>query len=32
VRYQETFVAGEGTAGVYVCQLTLTSDGLSVAN
>jgi hypothetical protein len=31
VSYQETFVAGEGTAGAYVCQLTLTSDGLSMA-
>jgi hypothetical protein len=30
VSYQETFVAGDGAAGAYVCQLTLTSDGLTV--
>jgi hypothetical protein len=31
VHYQETFVAGDGAAGAYVCQLTLTSTGLSMA-
>jgi len=31
VSYQETFVAGDGEAGAYVCQLIITSDGLSLA-
>jgi len=31
VSYQETFVAGDGAAGAYVCQLTITSDGLTLA-
>jgi hypothetical protein len=31
VGYQETFVAGDGAAGAYVCQLTITSDGLTLA-
>jgi hypothetical protein len=31
VSYHESFVAGDGAAGAYVCQLTLTSDGLTLA-
>jgi hypothetical protein len=31
VSYQETFVAGDGEVGAYVCQLTITSDGLTLA-
>ena len=31
VSYQETFVAGDGQAGAYVCQLIITSDGLALA-
>ena len=28
VGYQESFAAGDGAAGAYVCALTITSDGL----
>ena len=31
VSYDESFVAGDGTTGAYVCQLTITSDGLTLA-
>ena len=31
VSYQETFVAGDAEAGAYVCQLIITSDGLTLA-
>jgi hypothetical protein len=30
VSYQENFVAGEGVAGAYMCQLTITSKGLEL--
>ena len=30
VSYQETFVAGDGAAGAYRCQLTITSKGLTL--
>jgi hypothetical protein len=29
--YHESFVAGDGAAGAYICQLTITSDGLALA-
>ena len=29
--YDESFVAGDGATGAYVCQLTITSDGLTLA-
>jgi|GEM_PF-6577850 len=31
VSYQENFVAGEGVTGAYMCQLTITSKGLTLA-
>ena len=31
VSYQESFVAGDGEAGAYVCQLLITSAGLTLA-
>ena len=31
VSYQESFVAGDAEVGAYVCQLIITSDGLSLA-
>jgi len=31
VSYQETFVAGDGEVGAYVCQLLITSAGLTLA-
>ncbi len=31
VGYEEVFVAGAGGDGAYVCQLTITSDGLTLA-
>jgi len=31
VGYEETFVSGDGQSGAYVCALTITSDGLTLA-
>jgi hypothetical protein len=31
VSYQESFVAGDAEVGAYVCQLLITSDGLTLA-
>jgi hypothetical protein len=31
VSYQESFVAGDAEVGAYVCQLIITSDGLTLA-